>query len=140
MTCIHEAGYATKGNEFEQRPFRVSRESPGEELALLHGTFEVFQVPPQSLHLLSAGLWGLWNMPSDTTSVSPMADSPVLSILPFSKGRSLLTSQHLASSGLFVGVQHAHPNGQQSSLWGGYAPLARLCWAALGQDAAGKEL
>lgn len=68
-----------------------------------------------------------------------MADSPVLSILPFSKGRSLLTSQHLASSGLFVGVQLAHPNGQQL-LVGGCAQLAKLCWAALGQDAAGKEL
>lgn len=122
MTCIHEAGYATKGNEFEQRPFRVSRESPGEELALLHGTFEVFQVPPQSLHLLSAGLWGLWNMPSDTTRVPPMADPPVLSILPFSKGRSLLTSQHLASSGLFVGVHTACP-----PKWAAELLVGRVC-------------
>lgn len=64
-----------------------------------------------------------------------MEDSPVLSILPFSKGRSLLTSQHLASSGLSVGVQLAHPNGQQL-LVGRVCPT---CQAVLGSPGPGRS-
>lgn len=53
-------------------------------------------------------------MPPDTMRVPLTSGSPVLSILPFPEGSSLLTSQHLAFSCFFESVQLTYPNGSSS--------------------------